>query len=179
MGAYLSADELYRYLHISKRKLKFLLENDYIPCIDTGKKTHRFLIKASDAEDFKHRMDTEPGFLSELYGQFSSHIYRPRKKLIEPTPENCRAFQKFLTERWADYPDALPTRLAAELIGCAPQRVGAWMRKGAISSTIICGVRYCSKTEFIMHCTSPDIMLRPGVSIYRDLILELLNSITS
>lgn len=49
MGAYLSADELYRYLHISKRKLKFLLENDYIPCIDTGKKTHRFLIKASVA----------------------------------------------------------------------------------------------------------------------------------
>ena len=30
MGAYLSADELYRYLHISKRKLKFLLENGYI-----------------------------------------------------------------------------------------------------------------------------------------------------
>ena len=51
MGACLGADELYRYLHISKRKLKFLLENDYIPCIDTGKKTHRFLIKVSDAKD--------------------------------------------------------------------------------------------------------------------------------
>ena len=63
MAKYLSADELYRYLHISKRKLKYLLENDYIPCIDTGKKTHRFLIKASDAKEFKRRMDTEAEFL--------------------------------------------------------------------------------------------------------------------
>lgn len=172
MGAYLSADELYRYLHISKRKLKYLLENDYIPCIDTGKKTHRFLIKASDAKEFKCRMDTEPGFLSELYGQFNSHIYKPRKKLIEPTPENCAAFQKFLTERWADYPDALPTRLAAELIGCAPQRVGDWMRKGVLTSVTVAGVKYCGKREFIAYCASPEMLVRPGTERYRDLIKE-------
>ena len=174
MGAYLSADELYRYLHISKRKLKFLLENEYIPCIDTGKKTHRFLIKASDAKDFKRRMDTEQGFLSELYGQFNSGIYTPRKKLIEPTPENCLAFQKFLTARWADYPDALPTKLAAELIGCAPQRVGDWMRKGVISSVSVGGVRYCGKAEFIAYCASPEVLKRPWATRYRELIMEFL-----
>lgn len=176
MGAYLSADELYRYLHISKRKLKYLLENDYIPCIDTGKKTHRFLIKVRDAKDFKRRMDTEPRFLSELYGQFNSGIYKPRKKLIEPTPENCRAFQKFLTERWAEYPDALPTRLAAELVGCATQRVGDWMRKGVISSVSIGGVRYCSKAEFIAYCASPEMLVKPGASAYRKLLTEFAHS---
>ena len=176
MGAYLSADELYRYLHISKRKLKFLLENGYIPCIDTGKKTHRFLIKISDAKDFKRRMDTESGFLSELYGQFNSGIYKPRKKLIDPTPENCRAFQKFLTERWADFPDALPTKLAAELIGCAPQRVGDWMRKGVISSVSIGGARYCSKAEFIAYCASPEMLRRPEAARYRALIMEFVCS---
>lgn len=176
MGAYLSADELYRYLHISKRKLKFLLENEYIPCIDTGKKTHRFLIKISDAKDFKRRMDTEPRFLSELYGQFNSGIYKPRKKLIEPTLENCLAFQKFLTERWADFPDALPTKLAAELISCAPQRVGDWMRKGVISSVSIGGARYCSKAEFIAYCASPEMLRRPGAERYRALIMEYVYS---
>ena len=178
MGAYLSADELYRYLHISKRKLKFLLENDYIPCIDTGKKTHRFLIKASDAKDFKRRMDTEQGFLSELYGQFNSDIYKPRKKLIEPTPENCAAFQDFLTMKWADYPDALPTKLAAELIGCAPQRVGDWMRKGVISSVSVGGMRYCGKAEFIAYCASPEMSRKPGVEKYRELIAEFLYMIS-
>ena len=167
MGAYLSADELYRYLHISKRKLKFLLENGYIPCIDTGKKTHRFLIKISDAKDFKRRMDTESGFLSELYGQFNSGIYKPRKKLIDPTPENCRAFH---------FPDALPTKLAAELIGCAPQRVGDWMRKGVISSVSIGGARYCSKAEFIAYCASPEMLRRPGAERYRGLIMEYVYS---
>ncbi len=68
MTKYLSVDELYRYLYISKRKLKYLLENDYIPCIDTGKKTHRFLIKTSDAKEFKRRMDTEPGFCRSCMG---------------------------------------------------------------------------------------------------------------
>ncbi len=174
MGAYLSADELYRYLHISKRKLKFLLENDYIPCIDTGKKTHRFLIKTGDAKEFKRRMDTEQGFLSELYGQFNSGIYTPRKKLIEPTPENCAAFRDFLAERWADFPDALSTKLAAELIGCAPQRVGDWMRKGVISSVSIGGVRYCSKVEFIAYCASQNMLRKPGAARYRELIMEFL-----
>ena len=174
MGTYLSADELYRYLHISKRKLKSLLENGYISCIDTGKKTHRFLIKVSDAKDFKRRMDTESGFLSELYGQFNSGIYKPRKKLIEPTPENCRAFQKFLTERWADYPDALPTKLAAELIGCVTQKVGDWMRRGVISSVSIGGVRYCSKAEFIAYCASQNMLRKPGAARYRELIMEFL-----
>ena len=174
MGAYLSADELYRYLHISKRKLKFLLENEYIPCIDTGKKTHRFLVKVSDAKEFERKMNTEPGFLSELYGQFNSDIYKPRKKLIEPTPENCAAFRKFLIGKWADFPDALPTKLSAELIGCAPQRVGDWMRKGVISSVSIGGVRYCSKEEFIAYCASQNMLRKPGAARYRELIMEFL-----
>lgn len=174
MAKYLSADELYRYLHISKRKLKYLLENDYIPCIDTGKRTHRFLIKVSDAKEFKRRMATEPGFLSELYGQFNSGIYKPRKKLIEPTLENCATFREFLIGKWADYPDALPTRLAAELIGCVPQRVGDWMRKGVISSVSIGGVRYCGKAEFIAYCASSEMLRRPGAARYRELILEFL-----
>ena len=174
MAKYLSADELYRYLHISKRKLKYLLENDYIPCIDTGKKTHWFLIKVSDAKEFKRRMDTEPEFLSELYGQFNSDIYTPRKKSIDPTPENCAAFREFLIEKWADYPDALPTKLAAELIGCAPQRVGDWMRKGVISSVSVGGVRYCGKAEFIACCASQNMLRKPGAARYRELIMEFL-----
>lgn len=119
-------------------------------------------------------MDTEAEFLSELYGQFNSDIYKPRKKLIEPTPENCAAFQDFLTMKWADYPDALPTKLAAELIGCAPQRVGDWMRKGVVSSVSVGGMRYCGKAEFIAYCASPEMLRKPGVEKYRELIAEFL-----
>ena len=122
-------------------------------------------------------METVPRFLAELYGQFNSGIYKPRKKLIEPTAENRHAFERFLAKKWANQPDALPAKLAAELIGCAPQRVGDWMRKGVITSISICGIRYCSKAEFIMHCASPAMLVRPGSSIYRALIIEFLHVI--
>ena len=66
MSEYLSGDRLYRFLHISKRKMKYLLENGYIPVIDTGKKTYRYRVKKDDAEKFKERMELESGFLVEL-----------------------------------------------------------------------------------------------------------------
>ena len=34
---YISGGELYKFLHISKRKMKYLLEHGYIKHIDTGK----------------------------------------------------------------------------------------------------------------------------------------------
>ena len=42
MDEYMSGDELYRFLHISKRKMKYLLENGYISTEDTGMKTHGY-----------------------------------------------------------------------------------------------------------------------------------------
>ena len=52
MSKYLSVDALYRYLHISKRKLKYLLENDYIPIIapiGMDDKGETYNINADDA----------------------------------------------------------------------------------------------------------------------------------
>ena len=106
----------------------------------------------------------------------NSGIYKPRKEWIEPVPENCRAFQKFLTERWADYPDALPTKLAAEWIGCAAQRVGDWMRKGVLTGVTIAGVKYCGKKGFIEYCALPGMLVRPGASTYRALIIFFLHT---
>ena len=69
---YISGGELYKFLHISKRKMKYLLEHGYIKHIDTGKKTHRFMVKLSDAEEFKVRLETD----AELTGFPSQSIYR-------------------------------------------------------------------------------------------------------
>ena len=48
----LATSDIYKILHISKRRAKFLLDNGYIPCIDTGKKTRRYQIKMSDVQEF-------------------------------------------------------------------------------------------------------------------------------
>lgn len=155
MKDYMSGDELYRFLHISKRKMKYLLENGYIPMVDTGLKTYRYRIKYDDAQAFKRRMEKEPVFLSELTGMFNTS--GPRKKtppLLEPTEENCRAFKEYLVLAWAELPDALPTQQAAKLIGVPPQRIRNLCADGKIFSTEVQGKFFCSKESFITYIAS-------------------------
>ena len=69
---FMSGSELRQYLHISTRKMKYLMDNNYIPHENTGHTTHKYRVRTEDAVWFKARMDTEPGFLSELSGMFSN-----------------------------------------------------------------------------------------------------------
>ena len=159
MKDYMSGDELYRYLHISKRKMKYLLENGYIPMIDTGMKTHRYRIKYEDARAFKRRMEKEPGCLSELIGMFNTS--GPRKKtplLLEPTEENCTAFAKYLCNRLQKWPDALTMREAAEMTSMGVQHISGLCAKQRIACTVIKGKRYCSKESLLLYLSSVDVI---------------------
>ncbi len=57
---YISADKLYKILHYSKRKTKYLLDNGIIPCVDTGKKTWRYQVKMSDVMYYQKHKRTFP-----------------------------------------------------------------------------------------------------------------------
>lgn len=171
MKDYMSGDELYRYLHISKRKMKYLLENGYIPMIDTGMKTHRYRVKYEDARAFKRRMKTEPGCLSELTGMFNTS--GPRKKtppLLEPTEGNCRAFREYLVLAWAELPDALPTQNAAKLIGVQPQQIHKLVREGKLHGVMMKGRQFCAKEEIISYAASPEKIAKPTSNAYKNLI---------
>lgn len=171
MKEYMSGDELYRYLHISKRKMKYLLENGYIPMTDTGMKTHRYRIKYEDARAFKRKIKMEPGCLSELTGMFNTRC--PRKKmppLLEPTEENCRAFREYLVLVWAELPDALPTQQAAKLIGVQPQQIHKLVREGKLHGVTMKGRQFCVKEEFIFYASSPEKIAKPLGNAYKNLI---------
>ena len=72
-----------------------------------------------DAVRFKARMDTEPGFLSELSGMFSNRTEWHPLPMFEATPENCEAFRRWLNSQWAELPEALPTQTARNLSATA------------------------------------------------------------
>ena len=40
---FMSGSELRQYLHISTRKMKYLMDHDYIPHENTGHATHKYL----------------------------------------------------------------------------------------------------------------------------------------
>lgn len=152
MSEYLSGDQLYRFLHISKRKMKYLLENGYIPVIDTGKKTYRYKVKRCDAEKFRERMEREADFLRELKGQFGSGNSSSKTALDYTIKDDEQMeFRGYLTKLWKKYPDALPAKRAAELAEISPQRVNELVRKGVIYGMCVGNVQYLSKEQLIEY----------------------------
>ena len=149
----LTGSQLRQYLHISTRKLKYLMDHDYIPHEDTGHATYRYRVRWEDAVEFKRRMDTDPSFLSELVGMFNTHCpAKPKPKpepVLKPTQKNCRLFKKWLTQRWADEPDALPTQRAAQLLGRNPQTLHRWIKEGRLQAVQVGRNQLCSKEELL------------------------------
>ena len=156
----LSGSQLRQYLHISTRKLKYLMDHNYIPHEDTGQATYRYRVRWEDAVEFKRRMEEEPGFLGELAGQFSSHHPpKPRPKqepVFQPTPENCQRFRQWLAQRWANEPDALPIQRAAKLLGRTPQTLHRWVKLGKLPAAQVGRFQYCPKGELLRFLATPE-----------------------
>ena len=117
---YMTGSELRQYLHISTRKLKYLMNQNYISHENTGQATYKYRVRIVDARTFKRRMEQEPDFLSELTGLFTST--RPAGTPLPKKHDRIdrAAFEKYLLLRWSDLPDALPTQQAARLISVNP-----------------------------------------------------------
>ena len=47
----ISSEQLRKILHVSKRKCAWMLQNGLIPCIDSHKKTRRYMIELEDGKD--------------------------------------------------------------------------------------------------------------------------------
>lgn len=169
---YMSGCQLRQYLHISTRKMKYLMEHDYIPHENTGHATHKYRVLVEDAEKFKYRMDNEEGFLAELNGLFSNRTEWHPRPLIEVTVENCEAFRLWLEKEWAELPDALPTKTAASLIGCSSQRIYELIKENVLHGIKIGAVQYIPKSEFISYVASPEKLAKPIGDVYRELIRE-------
>lgn len=86
MKDYMTGSELRQYPHISTRKMKYLMDYNYIPHENTGKATHKYRIRFSDVEAFKLRLETDKLLQVQLVGQFSSHGPKPPKKM---NPVDC------------------------------------------------------------------------------------------
>ena len=170
MKEYMSGSELRQYLHISTRKMKYLMDHDYIPHENTGQATHKYRVLREDAEEFKRRIESEVGFLTELTGLFSNRREHHPVPLLEVTKENCAAFKLWLTREWANLPDAIPTQRVVKLIGGTPQQVHRLVREGKLHSVTVKGKQYCAKDEIIDYISSSEKLSHPAEKIYKELI---------
>lgn len=171
---YISGETLYKFLHISKRKMKYLLENGYIPYIDTGKRTYRYVIKIEDAERFKNRYATDSELQDYIKGKFSCGTpYNEMPKLIDATPENSRRFKSFLIKKWNKEPDAITAKRVAELVGLGPQRIRTLCEEKKIFSVKLNERIYCSKETVIKYFSSVERLQKPYTTkVYSDLVKQ-------
>ena len=145
-NGYMSGAQLRQYLHISTRKMKYLMDNDYIPHENTGQATHKYIVKTEDAKEFKRRMKYEKDFLSELSGMFSNR--KPTKSKL--TAEKERQLRVAIIEnKAATLPDAITVKQAAELLSVSEQTVRDIIKKHNLYTVKIGSIKVVCKNEII------------------------------
>lgn len=149
----MSGCQMRQYLHISTRKMKYLLDNGYIPCVNNGQATHKYCVRIEDVEAFRVRCESEPGFLSELSGMFSScrtSEDRADEACREPAPAmNSEQLREYLAEKWKDYPDAVPSDTAAKMTGLDMNRLCRLAGRREVQGVVVGKAMYYTKESLI------------------------------
>ena len=142
----ISADQLYRICHISKRKAKWLLEHGYIPCEDSGKKTRRYKIRLNDVIDYLLTLEAAPDLVATPVGAFNV-----KRKQLNPVAQICqKEFQRFLYNIWTDEADILRISDVQVLLGYSAGTIRQWiLRKELRSTRIPCGIQVTAKDWLI------------------------------
>jgi ribosome-associated protein YbcJ (S4-like RNA binding protein) len=125
----ISMEQLYHICHISKRKAKWLLENGYIPCQDSGKKTRRFKIRVEDVINYLTALESAPDMVRTPVGAFNNKAKRPPHPISQVSPVE---FKEFLREKWTASPDALTARDIRQLTGYHLNTIGQWICQGKL-----------------------------------------------
>mgnify|MGYP004519168099 FL=1 len=149
----ITKEQLYKLLHISKRKAKWMLDEGIIPCQNRGTKTHTYLIRMEDVRIYLARPNAERQ--RELpTGQFNAHPVRSRRKCEnlpqrELREEDRRAFAGYLNELLADVPDDLSVLQASTLTGYCDKALLRWIADGTLYAVRICSQYHIPKVKLI------------------------------
>ena len=156
MEQIISADAARAYLHISKRKFLFMLQNGYIRYEDNGNKTHRYSLRMCDVEALRQEMTDHPERFADLNGRFTAQKTTPPTPRIVLSPSEAKALREYIAKCWSKYPDALPSKLAAELTGLTVGTLNRHVARGKIFGAVVGGKVLISKQSLIGYLTAPD-----------------------
>ena len=158
MEQIISADAARAYLHISKRKFLYMLQNGYIRYEDNGNKTHRYSLKMSDVEALLEEMNEHPERFADLNGRFTAQRNKPPTPTAVLPQEEAKKLREYIAKCWNKYPDALPSKLAAELSGLTVGTLNRYVARGNIFGAVVGGKVLISKQSLIGYLTAPDVV---------------------
>ena len=113
----ISAEQLYKILHYSKRKTKYLLDNGVIPCKNSGKKTRCYRVKMSDVTVYLENRNRDGDQSFYPAGLFSSNYANRDPWKIDMSNVGYRRLYKIIKSALSKAPDALTVDDAAAVTG--------------------------------------------------------------
>ena len=149
----ISLEQLYKMLHISKRKAAWMLNNGIIPCQIRPTKTHRYIILREDVEAYLQKKRAERR--KEIpVGIFNA---KPTKQTVVinnhhpmdtvnvmdcyiTIADECKdEFKAHVEKRRKYFPDAITADKAGEIMGYARNTVIAYIQQKRLFAVQISG----------------------------------------
>ena len=164
-GEIISLEQLYKMLHISKRKAAWMLQNGIIPCEIRNTPTHKYSIRKEDVlayiawSEHEKRSEIPVGIFnakktnnprrtessdSDCGGYFDDTHYKLRGK------ERAR-FKKMLEDLLSAVPDTLTVDEVVELTGYSRKTILRYAQRKYIYAVNIMGKYYISKQSIINY----------------------------
>ena len=164
-GEIISLEQLYKMLHISKRKAAWMLQNGIIPCEIRNTPTHKYAIRKEDVLAYMAKSEREKrkeipvGIFnakktnnprrtespdSDCGGYFDDTNYKLRGK------ERAR-FKEMLEDLLSAVPDTLTVDEVAELTGYHRRTILRYVQRKYIYAENIMGKLYISKQSIINY----------------------------
>ena len=158
MEQIISADAARAYLHISKRKFLYMMQNGYIRYEDNGNKTHRYSLRMCDVEALRQEMTDHPERFADLNGRFTAQRNKPPTPTVVLSQEEATKLREYIAKCWSKHPDALPSKLAAELTGLTVGTLNRHVSRGNIFGAVVGGKVLISKQSLIGYLATPDVV---------------------
>ena len=127
----LYAEGVCKILHISKRKCSWMLRNGMIPCKDTGKKTHRYLVLRRDLDEYIKDSEQHPEkyFIPITFSSTNPRKREPDKYYLYPH-QVPKDFHDWLDDEWYDLPDVITPKDVETILGYEHESVRRWINRG-------------------------------------------------
>ena len=164
-GEIISLEQLYKMLHISKRKAAWMLQNGIIPCEIRNTPTHKYSVRKEDVLAYMTKSEREKrkeipvgifnakktnnprrteSLDSDCGGYFDDTHYKLRGK------ERAR-FKEMLDDLLSAVPDTLTVDDVAELTGYHRRTILRYVQRKYIYAVTIMGKYYISKKSVISY----------------------------
>ena len=190
-GEIISLEQLYKMLHISKRKAAWMLQNGIIPCEIRNTPTHKYSVRKEDVLAYMAKSDREKrkeipvGIFnakktnnprrtespdSDCGGYFDNTNYKLRGKERE-------RFKEMLENLLSAVPDTLTVDEVAELTGDHRRTILRYVQRKYIYAVNIMGKCYISKQSIINYLATDKAFRNTQKSEWHEEIVRNFDSI--